>query len=124
MTMILNMTQHAASDDQMRAGVFDPTPDIKAALHTLLTFDACPSQSSIKKRARQLADIAYGYGASAAMIGGAPYLMGALQDALQARGIKPCYAFSKRASVDVPQPDGSVRKVAVFKHAGFVWLGI
>ena len=30
------------------------------------------------------------------------------------------FAFSKRVSVDVEQPDGSVRKTAVFTHEGWV----
>ena len=30
------------------------------------------------------------------------------------------YAASKRESVEITQPDGSVRKVAVFKHLGWV----
>jgi hypothetical protein len=55
-----------------------------------------------------------------AMIGGAPYLMAPLESALRAHGITPVYAFSVRESVDQVQPDGSVRKVAVFRHAGFV----
>jgi hypothetical protein len=54
------------------------------------------------------------------MIGGAPYLMGALEKALRECGFTPVYAFSKRESIDQPQPDGSVRKVAVFRHLGFV----
>lgn len=29
------------------------------------------------------------------------------------------YAFSTRESQDVPQPDGSVKKVSVFNHKGF-----
>ena len=30
------------------------------------------------------------------------------------------YAYSKRVSVDTPQPDGSVLKTSVFKHEGWV----
>jgi hypothetical protein len=36
------------------------------------------------------------------------------------RGITALYSFSTRESVDQPQPDGSVRKVAVFRHTGWV----
>lgn len=46
--------------------------------------------------------------------------MGALERALIAKGVKPVYAFSARESVDHVQADGSVRKVAVFRHLGFV----
>jgi hypothetical protein len=32
------------------------------------------------------------------------------------------YAFSRRESTEAVQEDGSVRKVAVFRHLGFVGL--
>jgi hypothetical protein len=59
-------------------------------------------------------------GCRKAMVGGAPYLMPYLERALKAKDISPIYAFSKRESIDQVQPDGSVRKVAVFRHAGWV----
>ena len=40
--------------------------------------------------------------------------------AAQALGVPAVYAFSVRESVEQPQPDGSVRKVNVFRHVGFV----
>jgi len=54
------------------------------------------------------------------MIGGAPYFMGALESALLEAGVEPVYAFSRRVSEEMIQPDGSVRKVGVFRHVGFV----
>jgi hypothetical protein len=57
-----------------------------------------------------------------AMIGGAPFFTRALEDALNAAGITPVYAFSSRESVEEVLSDGSVRKVTVFKHRGFVHL--
>ena len=54
------------------------------------------------------------------MIGGAPFLMGALESELKNRGIQPMYAFSVRDSVEKQNPDGSVTKQNVFKHAGFI----
>lgn len=57
-----------------------------------------------------------------AMIGGAPYLMAPLEIALRDVGIRPLYAFSVRASVEKTRPDGSVEKINVFKHGGFVGL--
>jgi hypothetical protein len=46
----------------------------------------------------------------------------AFQNAIgQHKGVIPVwYAFSKRVSEEVPQADGSVRKVTVFKHEGWV----
>lgn len=57
---------------------------------------------------------------AAAMIGGAPFLMPALEKALRTKGILPVYAFSQRESVEEIMEDGTVRKTAVFKHRGFV----
>lgn len=54
------------------------------------------------------------------MIGGAPYLMGPLAETLREYGLEPVFAFTERVSVDEVQPDGSVRKTAVFKHSGWV----
>ena len=54
------------------------------------------------------------------MIGGAPFFMESLATALRREGYCPVYAFSRRESVEQVQADGSVRKVAVFRHLGFV----
>ena len=56
------------------------------------------------------------------MIGGAPFFMAALESALRDVGVTPIYAFSKREVVEEPQSDGSVKKTAVFRHAGFVGI--
>lgn len=57
----------------------------------------------------------------AAMIGGAPYMMALLEQALWARGIVPLYAYSERRSVEKTDPiTGEVTKTAVFVHLGFV----
>lgn len=138
--MIFNLTQHPATPEQLAAEVFDPTPEQRAEIVQLLTFDELPSRSEIADRAYQLAMIAYaalharhaslsaeqqevesrrGTG-RCAMIGGAPYLMAPLQEALADESIMPVYAFSTRESVEETQPDGSVRKTAVFRHKGFV----
>ena len=117
---ILNLTQHAASADQAAAGVVEP--QAKADVHRLLTFETCPDRKVIQARADALAAIARASGEEAAMLGGAPYLMGPLEAALRAAGIRPVYAFSLRAGVEEElQSDGSVRKVQTFRHAGWVW---
>jgi len=46
--------------------------------------------------------------------------MGALEKAIRGKGFSPVYAFSKRESEDIPQPDGSIKKVLVFRHSGSV----
>jgi len=128
--MIVNLTQHAATAEQIAAGVVDlPAPE-REALAALLTFDALPTRQELEDRAADIAELAAYNGlggddadsplAAAAMIGGAPYLMPALEKALRAVCVTPLYAFSLRESIEQVQSDGSVRKVNVFRHAGFV----
>ena len=130
--MILHLTQHPATPDQLAAGVVDLGGDDRAALVRLLTFEALPTRAEIIARADALAALAAAFAASedredgttgfalSAMIGGAPYLMAPLETALRDAGIEPVYAFSVRESEEKTQPDGTIRKVAVFRHAGFV----
>jgi hypothetical protein len=120
MSRVLNLTQHAATPEQAAAGVIDLSAEQRAYLQTLLTFAALPSAEQIRRRAEQIAGLAKANGATTAMIGGALWLMAPLADALRQRGVTPVFAFSVRETEEQAQPDGSVRKVAVFRHAGFV----
>jgi hypothetical protein len=124
----MNLTQHFATPEQVSAGVTDLEETFRAKLVALLNFETLPSWEEVKSRAAGIATLAenacYNAGGnpkeSSAMIGGAPFLMPLLEEALEKAGIMPCYAFSVRESVETVQPDGSVRKTAVFRHAGFV----
>lgn len=122
--MIINLTQHEASRDQIAAGVFDLPAAARAELQSLLTFGELPDRQEIRTRAERIADLAALHAASVsakrAMIGGALWLMAPLAAALRKRGIEPLFAFSVRETEEQRQADGSVRKVAVFRHAGFV----
>ena len=112
---ILNLTQHPASPEQIEAGVIEP--DEKQQVCDLLTFTDIPSVKEILQRADALAQIASEYGVDYAMIGGAGYLMSALEDALRAfPSIEPLHAFTRREVVE----EGLVKKTAVFRHVGFV----
>lgn len=118
--MILNLTQHTASADQIAAGVVDPAPAERAEISALLTFQALPDRREIWIRAAELADIASDSGADAAMIGGALWLMEPLAACLMDRGVRPLFAFSVRDVAETVEADGTVRKTAVFRHVGFV----
>ena len=125
MTIIINLTQHAASAEQQAAGVVDLDPTRRRSVAALLTFDELPSVEDIMIRAISIAQIdAIEFDQNeepvAAMIGGAMWLMAPLAEELRRQGITPMFAFSKRESVEETQPDGSVRKVNVFRHTGFV----
>ena len=119
MKNIINLTQHQATEVQVREGVFNVDPSLN--LGALLTFTSAPSEQEMKERAEKLASIAVEAKAEAAMIGGAGYFMRPLEEALRARGIRPLYSFSERRSVEKHNPDGTVVKTNVFEHVG--WVG-
>ena len=125
MKKIINLTQHNATPEQIEAGVVEP--EVKARIQELLTFDEPPDPAEIIRRAEEFAALAYEivtaeYDAETVtvMVGGAPFFISALERELMFRGMDPVYAFSMRESIDQAQEDGSVRKVAVFRHLGFV----
>lgn len=123
--MILNLTQHKATPEQVAAGVVEPSAADKTTVRGLLTFATPPCRRAMRGKAEKLARLARRYacrrgGPQRAMIGGAPFFMSHLEQALRDYGIQPVYAFSVREVVEETQQDGSVRKVAVFRHAGWV----
>lgn len=120
MTKIFNLTQHAATPDQIAAGVLEPEPDLKKVIQALLTIDELPTREDLVVRAIKLRQIAYATSCPWVMIGGAPFLMGPLERELKDAGLMPVYSFSKREVVEQTDAAGVVKKVAVFKHTGWV----
>lgn len=118
--MIINLTQHAATADQIAAGVVDLQEFDHKTLVNALTFTQIPTVQEMKGRAETITLFCVLQGADKAMIGGAPFLMPFLERSLAETGIKAYYAFSERVVEESAQPDGSVKKTAVFKHVGFV----
>lgn len=121
--MIINLTQHAASAEQLEEGVTDMVGKDLESLKALLTFQELPSAAEIDRRAQEITRLAkdalFGQPERSAMIGGALWLMVPLSFYLKSAGIKPVFAFSKRESVE-RVIDGKTIKTAVFKHVGFV----
>ena len=118
--MILNLTQHNATAEQVKAGVVEPQE--KEVIKRLLTFDELPTKQEIRTRAKKLASYAKWFFDSKrgkALIGGAPFLMSELEFWLRKNKIEPVYAFSKRVSVE-KEINGEIIKTNVFKHIGFV----
>lgn len=120
MEKIINLTQHPATPEQIAAGVEDLRGPALEVLREFLTFDALPTRADIEAAAEGIATLAMALEYEAAMIGGAPWLMAPLEAALRRYGVRPLYAFSRREATEEAMPDGSVRKVAVFRHVGFV----
>ena len=116
---ILNFTQHAATAEQLEAGVIDLMQHDLASLKALLNFVGLPTADEIYERAYAIAALAENLFAETVMVGGASFLMAELQKALQVRGITVLYAFSERVSVE-KIVDGVVVKTNEFKHIGFI----
>lgn len=129
--MILNLTQHPATPEQTAQGVQDLPCGALQGLKALLTFDDMPSVQEIEDRAAAIAELAASVDMlasddadspppHAAMIGGAGYLLPALERHLRGYGIDPLQAFTRREVVEAAGPDGAVVKTAVFRHVGWV----
>jgi len=119
---ILNLTQHAASPAQVAAGVVEPEHFgiEKATVQALLTFPAKDIHGlRLKDAAVRLVKLMRDNGVTEAMIGGLPALMLPLQAEMSFWAIQPNFAISERVSEDKVMPDGSTRKVAVFRHLGW-----
>lgn len=116
---ILNLTQHAATAEQVAAGVIDLEAKLASKVREVLTFEAIPSRDEMELRAEDLAALCHDLGFKKAMIGGAPFFMAFLENAMKNWDIQPLYAFSKRESVE-KEINGKVVKTNVFKHVGFV----
>ena len=118
---ILNLTQHRCTREQLEEGIENVPSKYQAQLERLLTFPADYTLTCLSLTAKALAALAHELQYDAVMIGGLPALMGHLERELIALDISISYARTERVSVDQTQPDGSVRKVSVFKHAGLYW---
>ena len=117
---ILNLTQHKADAAQKHEGVFEPVN--KNMVKELLTFTTIPSRDTLHRRAKALANVVAQFEnyTGRVMIGGAPYLMPYLEDAIIDIGCTPVYAFTVRDSVEETLEDGTTIKKSVFTHLGFV----
>ena len=118
--MIMNMTQHEPSQDQKNVGVRNFRDDLQKRVRDLLTFDTLPTEVEIKNRCFDLTTLATYTYAKKMMVGGAPWLMAPLCNHLKKYGFEPVFAFSSRVSEEKLQEDGTIKKVQIFRHEGFV----
>lgn len=124
--MILNLTQHQATPEQIAQGVVDLQEEVRECLWALLTVNDLPTKAEIIDRCEAIAGLIYQTEAdnapAAVMIGGAPWMMPQLVKSLQSAGVVQCLAaFSRRESFEHTDPaTGAVTKTAVFRHIGFV----
>lgn len=133
MTIIFNATQHATTVDQKKDNVIDMYHTNRPKMAELLTFDSLPTKEEMIERANAIGDllldevsgffVQYGdldHDVYNAMIGGAPFFMGILEQELKRRGFNVYYAFSVRESVETIMDNGTVQKTNKFKHLGLI----
>ena len=118
---VINLTQHRATAEQIKDGVFDLPDQLRNRLVELITFPADYSRADLETAADAIVEIVKSVDCYRVMIGGLPAFMAPLEAALIKEGVAVCYARSERVSEDHVQPDGSVKKIAVFKHVGMYW---
>ena len=96
--IIINATQHKATEDQRLAGVMDLNEKDHKKVCELLTFDEIPSYPEMTDRAYKIIrilDCAFwdtdNKMATSAMIGGAPFFMPVLENILKLQDWDPIY---------------------------------
>lgn len=121
---ILNLTQHLATPDQIDQGVLDLSPDHRAQVQELLTFEELPSETHILLRADTLVMLANRLckeaGTNRVMIGGAPWVITPLVNFFKYTRLIPLFAFSKRIVTEESDGQGGTRKVSTFRHEGWI----
>lgn len=127
--MILNLTQHPATPEQVEDGVVDLPAKQRQSLVDALTVDALPDREAIEARCDYIAELACQNGLGGddnddphppqAMIAGASWMISAIENALKARSIEPIHSFSRRVSVE-KVVGCVVIKSSEFKHLGFI----
>lgn len=100
----------------------DVNPELQSSINSL-QFD-----SSLNKLAQELVSTIDNGNYTPAQIGGSPafifrvgVIYGEMINSDMVRSPRfPRFSFNKRESVDIPQKDGTIKKIAIFKHEGWV----
>jgi len=136
MKKVLNLTQHQATQEQIKDGVIDLRPELQRELKHLLNFGVPPTTKEIMDRVnaiyrivveeitgKRIGDENYDKVINEAidgvMVGGAMWLIPALVEDLQ--NATTVYAsFSQRVSEEHVNENGEVIKTSRFKHIKLV----
>jgi len=120
--MILNLTQHNSTPEQIEQLVFEPKN--KRKVQEFLTFNELPTRRDIFLRSAKLVDIVLEEKKEIqffdVMIGGALFLMSTLEHDLLNNNFTPVYSFSKRITSEIINRNKEIEKISIFKHIGFI----
>lgn len=84
------------------------------------SFDSLPDLNSIRSKASRIKDLAVLSGAKYAWVGGPGYLMRHLEIELLKSGIKPCYSWSRRMYMNIPDKSGVIHREMYRQHMGWI----
>lgn len=121
MKFLLWCSPHTPTEEQLTSinemGSIIFLKDIAPELMTRLS--NTPSiRSECKILADEISDIADTLHAKIVQLGGSPLFL------IMAAGVigsgRMIFADSERVSEDIPQPDGTVKKISIFKHKGWI----
>ena len=76
------------------------------------------SRSECRVLAESISEIAENKNAKIIQLGGSPMFL-VMASSVIGNG-RMIFANSERISEDIPQPDGSVKKISIFKHKGWI----
>ncbi len=129
---VVNVTQHQPTSSQRDAGVTDFSPEVREELLQLLNIPELENGSEMTRRAAAIVNlcktesehwVSSGHPTPAFMLGGHPALTAIIHQQMDLCGMKRCYAFSRRESVESTDVvTGAVSKQNVFLHLGFTWF--
>lgn len=76
------------------------------------------SRSECRVLAETISEIAENNNAKIIQLGGSPMFLVVASSVIGSG--RMIFADSERVSEDIPQPDGSVKKISIFKHKGWI----
>jgi hypothetical protein len=117
---VINLTKYRATPDQIEAGVLDVTDSLFGQLRVALTFDKPPTPDEIIKRSQAIVDVAREADNVNVMIGGDLWMIPIIERLLYTNGFSVWYPLSKIVFKHVTKHDGTIEKMMVFHHEGFV----
>lgn len=109
---ILNCTIHEATEKQKQMGIVTPVHAEK--IKQAILFQEPPTLERIDYAITVILEAMKENHCDTAMIGGAPFLQGYLEEALLNNGFQVAFAFTQRKSIEKVMENGEVEKVSYF----------
>ena len=121
MRNLLWCSPHTPTSEQLESlnemGIIIFLKDIKPGLISRL-MNTPSDRNNCRILADAISDVAEQYDAKIIQLGGSPLFL-VMASPIIGSG-RMVFADSERISEDIPQPDGSVKKISTFRHKGWI----